>query len=89
MKYICVFLINIYRKIISPVKPPCCRFYPTCSEYAVQAFVKHGFFAGLVLSLYRVLRCNPFCRPGYDPVPEELTWKKIILGKRIEKNING
>ena len=70
MKYLCVKLIAFYQTFISPVKPPSCRFYPTCSEYARQAFLMHGFFKGAVLSAYRILRCNPFCRPGLDPVPE-------------------
>jgi putative membrane protein insertion efficiency factor len=84
MKYICVILIKFYRKLISPLKPPCCRFYPTCSDYAVQAFIKHGFFTGLVLSVYRIMRCNPFCKPGYDPVPD-----KIILRRKnnLERDI--
>ena len=72
MKELCLRIIDFYRKNISPLKPQCCRFYPTCSSYAKQAFIKHGFFWGLVLSVYRVLRCNPFCRHGYDPVPERL-----------------
>ena len=70
MKHVCIWLIKIYRKAISPLKPPCCRFYPTCSAYAVEAFQKRGFFVGLALSVWRILRCNPFCRPGFDPVPE-------------------
>ncbi len=70
MKRLCIALIRGYRKFISPAKPPCCRFTPTCSAYAIEAFEKRGFFAGLILSLYRILRCNPFCRAGYDPVPE-------------------
>lgn len=69
MKYIAIFFIGLYRKFLSPLKPPCCRFTPTCSAYALDAFKKRGFFVGLFLSLYRVIRCNPFCRPGYDPVP--------------------
>jgi hypothetical protein len=72
MKYVFIAAIVFYRKYISPLKAPCCRFYPTCSEYCLQAFVRHGFFAGLILSAYRVFRCNPFARPGYDPVPEKL-----------------
>ena len=72
MKHLCIIMIRLYRELISPLKPPCCRFYPTCSEYSMQAFGRHGFFVGLVLSAYRLLRCNPFCRPGYDPVPERL-----------------
>ena len=71
MKYLCVRLIRFYQVFISPLKGPSCRFYPTCSEYAVQAFLKRGFFWGAVLSAYRILRCNPFCKPGYDPVPEK------------------
>ena len=69
MKYLCIALIQFYRRFISPLTPPSCRFTPTCSEYALEAFRTHGFFAGLFLSVRRVLRCNPFCRAGYDPVP--------------------
>ena len=63
-------LIKLYQKIISPIKPPCCRFTPTCSAYALEAFKKRGFFVGLILTVWRLLRCNPFCKGGYDPVPE-------------------
>jgi len=83
MKKIFVKLIKFYQKNISPLKPQCCRFYPVCSEYAKQAFLKHGFFRGLVLSVYRILRCNPFCRPGYDPVPEKIFKFKF---NKIDKN---
>ncbi|MCL2095941.1 MAG: membrane protein insertion efficiency factor YidD [Oscillospiraceae bacterium] len=76
MKYLCVKLIVFYQKFISPVKPPSCRFYPSCSEYARQAFLRHGFLFGLILSVYRILRCNPFCRPGLDMVPEKIFRKK-------------
>jgi putative membrane protein insertion efficiency factor len=61
--------IKAYQKYISPLKKPCCRFYPTCSEYAVQAIRKHGVFKGGALAAYRILRCNPFGKCGYDPVP--------------------
>jgi putative membrane protein insertion efficiency factor len=64
-------LIKLYRKFISPIKPPCCRFTPTCSEYALEAFIKRGFFLGFILTVWRVLRCNPFSKGGYDPVPEK------------------
>lgn len=66
---IAIALIKFYRKFISPLKKPCCRFYPTCSEYALQAFKEWGFFRGFGLSFWRILRCNPFCRAGYDPIP--------------------
>ncbi|MBQ8403942.1 MAG: membrane protein insertion efficiency factor YidD [Clostridia bacterium] len=69
MKTLCILLIKFYRKFISPLKPPCCRFTPTCSAYALEAFAEWGFFRGFFLSLMRILRCNPFCRGGYDPVP--------------------
>ena len=82
MKNLCVGLIEFYQKNMSPYKPQCCRFDPVCSQYAKQAFLRHGFFWGLLLTAYRVLRCNPLCRAGYDPVPERILSNK----KRIKKN---
>ncbi len=70
MKYVCILLIRFYQKFLSPLKgSPCCRFYPTCSAYALEAFTERGFFVGFGLTVWRILRCNPFCRGGYDPVP--------------------
>ncbi len=70
MKHICMALIRFYRKFLSPLKSkPCCRFSPTCSAYALEAFEKRGFFVGMYLTVTRILRCNPFCPGGYDPVP--------------------
>ena len=66
-----IWLIRLYKKYISPLKPPCCRFTPTCSAYAIEAFQKRGFFAGFILMTWRILRCNPFSRGGYDPVPDK------------------
>ena len=60
----------VYQHTISPFTPAVCRFTPTCSAYAVEAYEKRGFLAGTVLTVWRVLRCNPFCTGGYDPVPE-------------------
>lgn len=72
MKYICIWLIRFYQKVLSPLKRnPTCRFTPTCSAYAIEAFQKRGFFVGLGLTVWRILRCNPFCAGGYDPVPEK------------------
>lgn len=71
MKYVAIFLVGLYRRFISPLKAPCCRFTPTCSEYAIEAFRKRGFIVGLALSVWRVLRCNPFGKGGYDPVPDK------------------
>jgi len=61
--------ISFYRKFISPLKAPCCRFYPTCSAYALEALKKHGALKGMYLSTKRILKCNPFHSGGYDPVP--------------------
>ena len=71
MKHVMIWLISLYRKYISPLKSPCCRFTPSCSAYAIEAFTKRGFFVGLILTVWRILRCNPFCKGGYDPVPEK------------------
>jgi putative membrane protein insertion efficiency factor len=62
-------LIAIYRMAISPLFPPSCRFYPTCSAYASEAIGKYGPFKGCVLAIKRILRCHPMNPGGYDPVP--------------------
>ena len=86
MKYICIALIRFYRKFLSPLKRnPCCRFTPTCSAYGLEAFQKRGFFVGFILTCYRILRCNPFCAGGYDPVP--LTGLRNQKGRRGEENV--
>ena len=78
MKYIFIFIIKLYRRYVSALKrQPCCRFSPTCSQYALTAYEKHGFFKGTYLSVMRILRCNPFCKGGIDPVPERITYKGI------------
>jgi len=66
-------LIRFYRKGISPIKPPTCRFSPTCSAYAAHAIEGHGPFRGGWLALKRILRCHPFGGWGYDPVPPART----------------
>ena len=71
MKYICIGLVRLYQKFLSPLKKrPTCRFEPTCSAYAIEALQKRGFFVGMLLAIMRLLRCNPFGPFGYDPVPE-------------------
>ncbi|MBR5866544.1 MAG: membrane protein insertion efficiency factor YidD [Spirochaetaceae bacterium] len=67
-KILCA-LIRFYQVCISPLFPPCCRFYPTCSAYAMEAIQKYGPFKGFIMSVRRILRCNPFSKGGYDPVP--------------------
>lgn len=66
-----VLLIRFYQICISPLTPPTCRFTPTCSQYALEAFRKHGPFKGLYLTVKRLLRCHPWGGHGYDPVPEK------------------
>lgn len=68
LKGLLMLLIRIYQKWISPLKKPCCRFYPTCSQYALDAVVKYGALKGTFMAVKRVLRCNPFNYGGYDPV---------------------
>ena len=69
-----IWCIRKYQKYLSPLKRyPTCRFYPVCSVYAIEAIQKFGAVKGFFLAFYRILRCNPFCRGGYDPVPEKKT----------------
>lgn len=70
MKSILLLLVKLYRRFISPMKRPCCKYYPSCSEYALQAVSKHGTVKGLALTVWRLLRCNPWSLGGIDPVPE-------------------
>ena len=68
-KRICIFPIRIYRKYLSQMKKgPTCKFYPTCSEYAIQAIEKYGAVKGTAKAIWRILRCNPFGKGGYDPL---------------------
>jgi putative membrane protein insertion efficiency factor len=69
MRYVLVFLITLYQKLFSSWLPPACRFTPTCSQYAKDAVLKHGFLRGTGLALKRLSRCHPFHEGGYDPVP--------------------
>jgi uncharacterized protein len=68
MKYLIVKFIRVYQIILSPISRPSCRFYPTCSQYAVDAIEKRGIVIGLLKGIWRVIRCNPFGGSGYDPV---------------------
>lgn len=77
MSFLAVLLVKIYQKLISPLLPDSCRFYPTCSQYSIEAFHMHGFFIGMYLSIKRILRCNPFCKCGFDPVPEKNPLQKF------------
>lgn len=70
MKQVLIGLIKFYKSAVSPYLPDACRFSPTCSEYAVLAITRHGALKGGLLATWRILRCNPFCKGGFDPVPE-------------------
>lgn len=67
--------IRFYQRVISPALPPRCKYYPTCSEYAVQAIRSHGIARGLVLAAWRILRCNPWSHGGVDPVEEQTIFR--------------
>lgn len=69
--WIAFFIIRSYQYIISPLLGPRCRFYPSCSDYAIDAIKQHGFLRGSCLSLWRLLRCHPGCAGGFDPVPSK------------------
>jgi putative membrane protein insertion efficiency factor len=68
-KTLLLTLLRGYKWAISPFLPPACRYVPTCSDYAVEAIERHGAFRGSAMAIWRVLRCHPFVRGGYDPVP--------------------
>ncbi|MFA7059494.1 MAG: membrane protein insertion efficiency factor YidD [Pedobacter sp.] len=69
LKSITLLVIRLYQKILSPILPPACRFYPSCSEYSRESILRHGLFRGGWLTLIRLCKCHPFHPGGYDPVP--------------------
>ncbi|CUA78917.1 MULTISPECIES: membrane protein insertion efficiency factor YidD [Anoxybacillus] len=71
MKHIFILLIRFYQRFISPLKPPTCRFYPTCSHYGLEAIRRFGALKGGYLTIKRILKCHPFHPGGFDPVPEK------------------
>ena len=81
MKRLFVLPITGYKRFISPFLPNACRFTPTCSEYAAEAIMTHGAAKGLLLAAWRLARCNPYCKGGYDPVPGNLTSEQTFLMK--------
>lgn len=68
MAFFYLFIVRLYQSVISPLFPPVCRFYPTCSSYSMEAVQRHGFLSGMTMTVKRLLRCHPFCSGGYDPV---------------------
>lgn len=76
-------LIRFYQRFISPIKPPSCRFYPTCSNYAIEAIKRFGPFQGVLMALFRVIRCGPWSAGGFDPPVKPLfTFKRRENGKQ-------
>jgi len=71
LKKIFIGLIRFYQVVISPIKPPACRFYPTCSHYGLEAIQRFGAIKGGFLTIKRILKCHPFHPGGFDPVPEK------------------
>lgn len=86
MKQIFIGIIRFYQKFISPMTPPTCRFYPTCSHYGLEAFQKHGAFKGFWLTLKRILKCHPFHPGGFDPVPDKKE-KEIKLRSHSQQDL--
>jgi len=78
MKTLLIWLIRGYRAFISPLFPPTCRFHPTCSQYALEAVNRFGWWRGSGLAVRRILRCHPLHPGGYDPVPPVVTPKKPV-----------
>ena len=77
MRYLFMLPIRFYRRFISPLFPPCCRYYPTCSKYALDAIERFGVIRGMYLGTCRLLRCHPWARGGVDEVPQEFRWTRI------------
>ena len=84
MKNKAIALIRFYQRNISPYKGTKCPYIPSCSNYAIQAIEKYGFLKGGLLAAWRILRCNPFSKGGYDPVPEKRA-KTVKPKKNTEK----
>ena len=87
MNKLLIGLVNVYKKFISPILPPTCRYYPTCSTYMIDALKKHGAILGLIMGISRIIRCNPFVKGGVDPVPDYFTLRRNPHPERYEDEI--
>ena len=74
MRQALILLVRGYQIVLSPMMGGCCRFHPSCSEYMIEALRVHGSLKGVLLGLWRLLRCHPFGKSGYDPVPQKGRW---------------
>lgn len=88
MKRLLLWLLKSYKQFISPLLPPACRFYPTCSEYAMDAIARFGPFLGTWLAIQRILRCHPLHPGGYDPVPTPEELQAYRNGKKKIVNLS-
>ncbi len=86
MKRPLIWLIRFYQRNISSKTPPRCKYYPTCSNYGIQAIESHGAFIGTLMTIWRILRCNPFSSGRYDPVPEKKKGAKRIVYDKKKDN---
>jgi uncharacterized protein len=86
MKTLALWTLRTYKRWLSPVFPPSCRYVPTCSEYAMEAVETFGFLRGTLLSAGRLLRCHPFVKGGYDPVPHECAPEHFHHGDALTTN---
>jgi putative membrane protein insertion efficiency factor len=77
-----IWLIRFYQKYISSRTPPSCKYYPTCSNYGIEAVSEYGALVGFFMTLWRILRCNPFSKGGFDPVPKKKKKPKRISYER-------
>lgn len=79
IKTVLIKILKFYRKILSPIIKSNCIFTPTCSQYAIEAYIKHNVFYASFLIIWRLLRCNHFSKGGYDPVPDPKSKKKWVM----------
>ncbi|MFT5285864.1 MAG: putative membrane protein insertion efficiency factor [Planctomycetota bacterium] len=86
LRKLVVLPIRFYRRFISPLKPPTCRFHPTCSAYGQEAILSHGLIRGTALLIWRILRCQPFCEGGLDPVPPARKSSKTPLSNNNDSS---
>ena len=89
MSWLLIALIKLYRRFISPILPPSCRFTPTCSQYGLDAIRIHGALKGSLLTGWRILRCAPWSKGGWDPVPEKGQWRSEPLRSSELKPADG
>jgi putative membrane protein insertion efficiency factor len=80
MRTVLIYFVRAYQVVLSPLFRGCCRFEPSCSNYAIEALRVHGALKGSILAMWRILRCHPFGAHGYDPVPEKGEWKARLKG---------